>query len=158
MGDNIIGWKKISLLFLLPYIIDKEYGPFEKSVNIINSKHRLFPITPVQFLDFRDFCKYPAIPNYHNCKQKLKTFEQIDRSCSIIVYISHCWFRNYYHSNNNNNIIDDDNNNNNNNSDEDNSYYIKDCFDKNNLFVKGIELLISKFAPGIVVVIITIIL
>ena len=127
------------MLFLLPRIADKEYGPFDKSMNIINAKHQLFPVTPVNFLDFRDFREYPSVPNYYNCKHNFKTFEQIDRSCSVIIYISHCSFRkNYNNTYNNNNKNQDNNsntdeNNNNNNNDEDNSYYIKDSFEKYNL-------------------------
>lgn len=50
---------------------------------------------PVNFIDFEDFCSHGSIPSNSEILFQMKSERDIDRSTSLLVYISHAWLRSH---------------------------------------------------------------
>jgi hypothetical protein len=67
-----------------------QHSPQEPSLQIERENP---PLPPIRLIDFNAFVALGTMPRYPENKDLCVTLDSVDRSDSLIVFISHCWLR-----------------------------------------------------------------
>jgi hypothetical protein len=66
----------------------------DSNLNELERKKSFF-LPPIRLINFKNFRNLKSYPRYPDHAYMTTTLDNVDRNSSFIVFISHCWLRNY---------------------------------------------------------------